>query len=498
LTINGSEESKEEMITVEAWTAIRYLHAQGHSIRDIARELSVSRNTVRAALRGDSRPHYARPSRPNPQLEPFAAQIEQMLHEKKFIGTRILRELRGLGYEGSRSALYLHLNEIKTVQGKTRVIARFETPPGQQGQFDWSPYSISLGGQAVKVTFFGLALAYSRRKFYSPSLDATQASIFEALEAGLWHFGGAPKEVLVDNARSLVLEADPERPVWNPHFLELCGHYRLQPRACQAARPQTKGKVERPFYYLEQHFIKGNAWADWDALVRDLEAFIADDLDQRRHGTTGEPPIERFAVEREALTPLPLVPFMGTHELSRKVSWDCLVPYGGSRYSVPWPYAGKQVWLRLSQGRQLVVRGQDGQEIARHNLVTDKHRTVLVPEHYDGLRRTAPKTRTRLEHDFLQRFPQANWFVEALFIQHKNNGLHHLRAILQLADLYPPDVLLWAFERARLYNTYSHVFLRGLLEANPERQAEAGAEPAARSAIGADLQVYQRLLEVTP
>jgi len=486
------------MIVVEAWTAIRYLHAQGRSIRDIARELSVSRNTVRAALREDSPPRYARPSRPNPQLEPFAAQIEPMLFEQKFIGTRILRELRGLGYEGSRSALYLYLNEIKTVHGKMRVTARFETPPGQQAQFDWSTYSISLGGEAVKVTFFGLALAFSRRQFYSPSLDATQASIFEALEAGLWHFGGAPKEVLVDNARALVLEADPKQPVWNPHFLELCGHYCLQPRACQPGRPQTKGKVERPFYYLEQQFIKGNAWADWDALTRDLAAFIADDLDQRPHGTTGEPPIERFTLEQEALTPLPAVPFMGTHELLRKVSWDCLVPYGGSRYSVPWPYAGKQVWLRLSQGRQLVVRGQDGQEIARHNLVTDKHRTVLVAEHYAGLRRTAPKTRTRLEEDFLQRFPQSDWFVQALFIQHKNNGLRHLRAILQLADLYPSDALLWAFDRARLYNTYSHGFLRGLLEANPERQPEAVTAPASRSTIGADLQVYQRLLEVAP
>ena len=72
----------KEMITVEAWTTIRYLHAQGQSIRAIARELSLSRNTVRAALRGDDLPRYVRPRRPNPQLEPFADQIRQMLVEK--------------------------------------------------------------------------------------------------------------------------------------------------------------------------------------------------------------------------------------------------------------------------------------------------------------------------------------------------------------------------------------------------------------------------------
>ena len=167
---------------------------------------------------------------------------------------------------------------------------------------------------------------------------------------------------------------------------------------------------------------------------------------------------------------------------------------------MPWPYAGKQVWLRPSHGRQLMVRGQDGQEIARHPLVTQKNCTVLVPEHYAGLRRATPKSRTRLEQDFLQRFPQADWLVEALFIQHKNNGLPHLRAILSLADLYPAEVLTWALGQARLYNTYSPAFIRGLLEAQPWPQPKVRPDLSAPSALGtsgADLQVYQRLLEGT-
>ena len=486
------------MITVEAWTTIRYLHQQGHSVRDIARELSVSRNTVRTALRAEQRPHYTRPARPNPQLASFTDQIRAMLVEQKFIGTRILRELRALGYRGSPSALYVYLQQVKAVAAQSRIVERFETPPGQQGQFDWSVYTINLGGQPVKVTLFGLTLAFSRRKFYWPSLDSSPASLFEALEAGFRHFGGGPKELLVDNARAMVSDAQSDPPIWNPHFLELCGHYRLQPHACQPGRPQTKGKVERPFYYLEQHFIKGRAWTDWDAFARDLAAFTADDLDQRPHGTTGEPPLVRFAAEQPCLTPLPPVPFIGTHELLRRVSWDCLVPYHGSRYSVPWPYAGKPVWLRVSQGRELIVRAQAGQEIARHHL-TQKNGTVIVPEHYAGLRRATPKTRTRLEQDFRQRFPAADWFVEALFIQHKNNGLSHLRAILSLADLYPAEALWAAFDQARQYNTYSQAFVRALLEAGglPQSHDEDAAEPPARGTIGADLQVYQRLLEAT-
>jgi len=91
------------MMTVECWTTIRYLHAQGKSIRAIAEELSIARNTVRAALRLEHPPHYQRTKRPNPKLEPFADQIKDMLFRQNFIGSRILRELRKLGYLWTRS-----------------------------------------------------------------------------------------------------------------------------------------------------------------------------------------------------------------------------------------------------------------------------------------------------------------------------------------------------------------------------------------------------------
>jgi hypothetical protein len=421
-----------------------------------------------------------------------------MWSEKQFIGTRILRELRALGYQGSASALYAHLRELRHTLADRRVTMRFETPAGQQGQFDWACYTIVLAGMATKVTVFCLTLAYSRRKFYWPSLDASQDSIFEALEAGLRYFGGSPKEVLVDNARALVLDAHPARFTWNPHFLELCGHYRLQPRACQVRRPQTKGKVERPFYYLEQHFIKGNAWDSFEAFAHDLAVFAADELDHSIHSTTGEAPIERFAAERDHLTPLATTPFVGSHAQLQKVSWDSLVAFGGCRYSVPWSYAGKRVWLRPSQGRYLVVLSQDAQPIAHHTLAVDKKRTILVAAHYEGLRRGAAKTRVVLEEQFLNRFPDLNWFVDALFIQHKNNAVQHLRGILSLAELYSPPTMLTAFEQARCYNTYSHPFIRGWVERQgtvPAALPTRARVLAPPTPVGADLSIYQHVLE---
>lgn len=486
------------MITVEAWTTIRYLHSQGKSIRVIAKELGLARNTVRAALRQGNAPRYSRPERPNPKLEPFLADIRLMLFEKRFIGSRILRELRGKGYQGGASALYTHLRALKVTLGDARITERFETAPGQQGQFDWSPYTVSLGGVLTQVSVFCLTLSFSRRKFYWPSLDETQASVFEAIEAALRHFGGSPKEILVDNARVFVADPDPKHFAWNPRFLELCGHYSIEPQACQPGRPQTKGKVERPFFYLEQQFVKGGAWADLGDFAHALAVFTAEDLDVRVHTTTGARPIDRFREEQPLLTPLPARPFIGTHEEMRKVSWDCLVSFGGSRYSVPWRYAGKHVWLRTSQGLRLTIRDQAGQQIALHDLARRKGSTLVEPSHYEGLRKGTPRTRSLLEESFLNLFPEQRWLLDGLSIQQKNNVTDHLRAILSLAEVYSRPALLRAFAAAKEYNTYSQRFIRGLLEAgDPVKQEIRPCEAAAipTSPVTADLTVYQQILE---
>jgi len=190
------------------------------------------------------------------------------------------------------------------------------------------------------------------------------------------------------------------------------------------------------------------------------------------------------------------VPFIGTHEEMRKVSWNCLISFGGSRYSVPWPYAAKHVWLRTSQGLKLIVRNQRGEQIACHDLAAKKGSTNIDPSHYEGLRKAVPKTRALLEEAFLGLFPEHAAFIEGLVIQQKNNALKHLRAIVDLAGVYPREALAAAFVAAKDYNTYSHRFIRGLLEAGewvPRDMQPAG--PAEPCSLTVDLQVYQQILE---
>ena len=109
------------MIEMEAWTTIRYLHAQGKGKKTIARELGISRNTVRRALGRGGPPRYERSPRPNQQLAPLGEAIREM-RQQGLIGSRILREVRQRGYAGSRTALYDFLEHLKA-RSQTRGYA---------------------------------------------------------------------------------------------------------------------------------------------------------------------------------------------------------------------------------------------------------------------------------------------------------------------------------------------------------------------------------------
>ena len=83
---------------------------------------------------------------------------------------------------------------------------------------------------------------------------------------------------------------------------------------------------------------------------------------------------DKFIEERSYLTALPQNPFIGSQEIFRKVNWDCLISFEGSKYSVPFFYAGKSVWIRKVKGRYLKIFSQKNVLIAQHIIANHIHR----------------------------------------------------------------------------------------------------------------------------
>jgi len=457
------------MITMEKWAAIRQLNEQGYGKRTIARMLGISRNTVKKALKQENIPKYERKKLPLKKIDPFCEAVKEMLWEKKYIGTRILSEIKKQGYTGSLMTLYRYLNKIKK-DPPAKTTCRYETDPGEQGQFDWSAYEVILGGKKCKVTCFLFILGYSRRKYMTFSLNQTLASVIEALEEALRFFGGSPEKVLLDNAKQMIVEHLSDGTVRiNETFLKLTGLYRFKPKPCRLYWPRTKGKVERPFYYINEHFIKGREFSSLEDLIRQGREFI-DTWDDKVHTTTLEKPKLRFEKERDLLTPLPEARFSPTIRELRKVSWDCLVSFQGSRYSCPHVFAGKRVWVRESHGSFLEIMDLSGNVIARHMLLDKKGATIIQKEHYEGIKSSTPKTAPRIREIFMETFPEGDIFYKGLVKMTSYNAPYHAKKILEQRRIYADEHIEEVLEKAMEFGAFSYQAVGNILKEYPVKE----------------------------
>jgi len=366
-------------------------------------------------------------------------------------GVVILEQVRKEGYAGSAATFYRYLAMVRREERPSSVSCRFETGPGEQSQFDWSPYVVSLGVRAVRVIIYALALGYSRRVHWFASLSEKLPSVLEGLEEGWRHFGGSCRQVVVDNAPSMVVRHRGSETTWNPTFLALCGSYRVTPIACTPRHPRSKGKVENPFRSLETRFIHGGEWRDFDHFVAELAEFEAG-WERRKHGTTGETPVARFERERGQLTPLPRNLFMQGQTTVRIVNNDCLFSFEGVRYFAPVKQGGDLVRVRTLRGRELLVLDAAGNELLRHLVQPKGSPPVIPPGAYTALKERHLASLPGLAHLFRTRYvahsPVAETFLGHLLRQHPHHPERALGAVLELLSACPHQTALSAIAHA--------------------------------------------------
>lgn len=216
--------------------------------------------------------------------------------------------------------------------------------PAQQLQIDFGQRRVEIGGVVRPVSFFVATLGYSRRIHVRAFVGERQEHWFDGMESTFAAFGGVPEEVLLDNARALIVSHDAaSREVVNPKLHAFARHWGFQVRACAPYRPRTKGKDERGVGYVKRNAVAGRRFGSFATLEAHLAAWTRDVADRRVHGTTGEAPMARFVRDEAAkLKPLQRCgPFLAARELSRRVGPDCAVELDTNAYSVPWRLIGR-------------------------------------------------------------------------------------------------------------------------------------------------------------
>jgi transposase len=371
------------MLKKEDFAVIKALAKRGVYLKDIAAEMGVHPKTIRRALTRDSAPAPRRQPRGS-KLDPYKAQVDQLLADGVWNGVVILRELRAAGYTGSHTILRDYIAPKRALR-PSRATVRFETAPGRQLQSDWGELVTDLAGQPTKVSFIVNQLGYSRRFHFWCAACQDAEHTYEGLIRSLEYFGGVPQEVLVDNQKAAVLLHQRDTLQFNARFLDLATHYGFTPRACQPYRARTKGKDERMVGYIKQHFfVRYRAFDSWVHLNQLAEQWLREEADVRVHGTVHEVVAERFAREQPALAPLPAQRYDTAYVEHRQVSWDSYIEVRGNRYSVPAALVGTAVAIRIGLDNTLRVYAND-QLVATHRLQRAQDGWVTVADHHRAL-----------------------------------------------------------------------------------------------------------------
>jgi transposase len=364
------------------------LKRQGLSIRAISRLTGLDRKTIRRYLIVPEVPVYGPRTAQPSKLDEFKSYLKERMQAGVWNARVLLRELRQRGYGGGYTIL---TDWLRPQRAAAWVVAvrRFETPPGKQGQVDWGHLgTLETAGQERKLWGFAFTLGYSRMLMAEAALDQKLGTLLRMHEEAFRQLGGVPVEILYDRMRTVWVDVDERGEiVWHPVFLDFAGYWGFTPRLCKPYRAQTKGKIEAGVKYVRRNFLCGlqgrepGGLEDFNAQLR---AWVWEVANQRVHGTTHEPVIARWEADRVSLRPLAnRPPYPYADEELRKVARDAYVSWHGSRYSVPWQYAGREVWVRDRGGEVDVLYRSE--RIAVHARAQRLHALVTRAEHHQGI-----------------------------------------------------------------------------------------------------------------
>jgi transposase len=382
---NGDDRKIKEPDDVAVMLRLSQL---GWGTKRIARELGCQRNTVKRYLKQGGWQPYGSPSRAS-KLDGLQDWLAERFKQHGGNADVVRQDLkREHGIDVSLRTVERAVEPFRDELAKlAKATVRFETPPGHQLQIDFGQKRVQIGNEMVKCYLFVATLGYSRRIYAQAFSHERQSAWFAGLEGAFRHFGGVPKEVLFDNAGSLVTSHNKEtrEVIFNGRLKAFCSYFETTPRACAPFRARTKGKDERGVGYVKSNAIAGHRFNSLEHMNEHLVWWGREVSDVRVHGTTGELPSVRFEREEaSALRPVAhKAPFEQIREMARVVATDAFVDYETNRYSVPWRLIGETVTVSVAANTVDVTFA--GKTVASHAQSTGRFQVIRCPEHFHGI-----------------------------------------------------------------------------------------------------------------
>lgn len=438
------------MISPESKQTIKTMYSRGIGIRQISRDLKVSKNTVRRVVREESGEAVVKRSRYE-ELRPIIRELFKPCRGNVVLIQEILQEK--YGHLVPYSTLTRIVRELDLREGKQRA-GSYTFAPGREMQHDTSPHTLIIGEKKVKAQCAGLVLAYSRKLFiqYYPVFTRFEAKVF--LTDAFFFMAGTCSDCTIDNTSVIVAcGSGPEAEITPEmeHFGHVFGVRFIPHRIGHADR---KAVIERNFSYIERNFLAARTFSDWHDLNCQARKWCVETANRRVKRSLGMSAEEAYVLEKSHLAPLPVHIPQVYKTLYRAVDISGYVTVDTNRYSVPERLIGKQVEVHKTWDRVCVFFKH--QKVADHSRLIDKRETRITAKgHHPPFNRSKAHAGPSKEERLLRGQDRClDEYVGELKKRSQGRGLRKMRKLLDLKRTYPEDAFNKALKKASHYRLY--------------------------------------------
>lgn len=434
---------------------IRLHLAAGMSQRAVARELGVSRKTIRKVQRtGATTFEYVRTKAvPCKAIGAYIEQLHSLLEFDTAQAVRFRRTAKRLyealaaeGYAGSYATVQRAVKKWKQNHAVlTNAYVPLDFAKGEAFQFDFSQEIVEIASVQQTVHVAQFKLCFSRKEFIVAFPSEALEMILQAHVVAHDFFGGLCTRGIYDNPKPIVLKVGrgKERE-FNPRFLECASHYLFKPTACTTASGWEKGRVERQVETVRDRYFKPLLRF---ASLAELNAYLAakcqDEARIRRHTDYPERTIHEVFQEEKAYLCHSQQAFEASVITNQRVSKHGLVNLCGNYYSVPCVFANGQITVK--KAASYVHFAHEGRLVATHERSFEKHRYITDIMHYIPLLERKPGA-VRNGRPFLHLSPELQNMRLAL--EHYDDFDHQFAKILLQIKEYGLEAVCVACEVA--------------------------------------------------